>query len=80
MNEIPTVGETIRLLPAGATEGPTVRITASHGDAVLLAVVDDDGQAGIVAFQPTGRWWWVREIEPREPWQADNPNAWRASS
>lgn len=24
---------------------------------------------GVIALQPSGSWWWVREPEEREPWE-----------
>lgn len=76
VQNVPLVGSEVELPYSDGT--PTVHVTCFHsfGAARLMAVRDADGDQGVVAFQPDGSWWWVREIEKREPWQSDG-EAWR---
>lgn len=73
---MPKVGELIGLpegeCPEHGVFRPAMDVTVIHsfGVARLCEVEDDRGQRGVIAFQPDGSWWWVREIEPKEPWEA----------
>lgn len=74
----PDVGDQLEL---AQTDGKrvTVHITEDHGPTRMFGVVDENGEAGMIATHANGSWWWVQKIEQREPWMASLPkrDAWR---
>jgi hypothetical protein len=46
------------------------RVLQLYGAARLYQVTTPDGRVGVIAIQPDGWYWWVREPMPPEPWSA----------
>jgi hypothetical protein len=77
---LPAIGSEKTLTPDDKNEASiTVRVRKSFGIAEIMGVTDEHGQSGIAAFQPDGSWWWIRKIDPRDPWSGD-PDAWKRDS
>lgn len=77
-NLIPQVGHEIELPYTDGTPTVNVRCIHSFGVARLMAVETEAGGQGVIAFQPDGSWWWVREpVERDGAWEADDPDAWK---
>lgn len=71
IRQYPEVGEEVRL---NFEDGDSIPILLDHmlGAARLFQCRNPEGEVGIVAFQPDGSWWIVRDFvapEGEEPWQ-----------
>lgn len=78
-SEIPKVGGEVELTPDLTTEpNITVKVRSSRGLAEILDVQGELGERGLIAFQPDGSWWWIKKIDPRDPWGTD-PEAWKGN-
>jgi hypothetical protein len=77
--KIPAIGDGVDLDPDDKSD-PKMTVTpfSSYGVAEVMAVKDEHGQRGVVAFFPDGSWWWIRKIDPREPWATD-ADAWKSN-
>jgi hypothetical protein len=78
-SKIPKVGGEVTLTPDVTTD-PEIAVTVkrSRGLAEVLEVAGETGERGLIAFQPDGSWWWIRKIDPRDPWGSD-PEAWKGN-
>jgi hypothetical protein len=75
--KIPQLGGDVELEPDDKSEAKqTVRVRKTYGVAEIMGVTDENGQNGVVAFHPDGSWWWIRKIDPRDPWSKD-PDSWK---
>lgn len=78
--KIPKIGGEVDLKPDITTEREiTVTVKRSRGLAEILEVEGEKGERGLVAFQADGAWWWIRKIDPDDPWASD-PEAWKRDS
>lgn len=75
---IPRVGDNILLPDQHSGETFDVVLSESRGVGRLMAVTDfaTGAYLGLVMLTTDGSWYWVRQVEPKEPWE-DADTGWR---
>ena len=74
MKQFPEVGDLITLEQHEDTAIEDVEIIYTYGAARLLQARLPDGSQGVIAVQPNGGWWLVRQFEDPadEAWRGED--------